>query len=80
MLIRMLTSIADSNGAFHVGDLVNWEPDGEAQRLVDRGYAEVPEAAETAGQRVRNRRAPVVTPPPARQPEPKGAIAAHQGD
>lgn len=43
MLIEMRSSMAGARFACIPGDIVDWQPDAEALRLIDKGYAiEVP--------------------------------------
>ena len=51
MLIEMRTSMAGARFACIPGDVVDWQPDAEALRLIDQGYAvEVPRNDDTESQ------------------------------
>jgi hypothetical protein len=62
MLIRLNSGIATGGPAFLPGDLVDWKPDGEAQRMCEANLAAKTDVKECQGQKVHS-----YTSPPAKE-------------
>lgn len=45
MKIRALAPIGTSHASYALGDVMDWEDDADAQRLIDAGFAEVVDTA-----------------------------------
>lgn len=78
MLIRLRTPITTAGPSFLEGDLVDW-PDGEAERLVERGLAERPAAEEARGQKAKKYAPPKARPEDRWPPAPRRRARAEVG-
>lgn len=62
MLIRIMSGIATASLALESGDFVEWTPDDEARRLIEKGLAEEASKGDAAGHKIKRYESRPATP------------------